>query len=77
MHCRDHIANLFVKVGILFFCDTLNSAFDVSFVYIPLVAKYGKKLTRMTVDYELTMLTGDVDALNYATWGKFGYHMFD
>ncbi|KAI0692569.1 hypothetical protein BC835DRAFT_1277494 [Cytidiella melzeri] len=28
-------------VALLLICDTLNSAFDVSFVYIPLVADYG------------------------------------
>lgn len=28
-------------VATLFICDTLNSAFDVAFVYIPLVEKYG------------------------------------
>ncbi|KAI0338912.1 hypothetical protein BDW22DRAFT_1432128 [Trametopsis cervina] len=30
-----------IFVMILFLCDTLNSAFDVAFVYIPLVTKYG------------------------------------
>lgn len=30
-----------IQVAVLFLCDTLNSAFDVAFVYVPLVQKYG------------------------------------
>ncbi|KAI0084805.1 hypothetical protein BDY19DRAFT_997371 [Irpex rosettiformis] len=30
-----------VFVCLLFLCDTLNTAFDIAFVYIPLVTKYG------------------------------------
>ena len=30
-----------LQVVLLFVCDTLNSAFDIAFVYIPLVRKYG------------------------------------
>ncbi|KAI0795318.1 hypothetical protein BC629DRAFT_1592810 [Irpex lacteus] len=30
-----------IFVCLLFLCDTLNTAFDIAFVYIPLVTKYG------------------------------------
>ena len=30
-----------MQVIVLLLCDTLNSAFDIAFVYVPLVKDYG------------------------------------
>ena len=30
-----------VQVALLFLCDTLNCAFDITFLYIPLVGNFG------------------------------------
>ena len=37
-----YVADRVAQVGVLFLCDTLNCAFDVTFVYIPLVRDYGR-----------------------------------
>lgn len=33
------------QVTVLFICDTLNSGFDLAFLYVPLVQKYGQQTT--------------------------------
>ena len=32
------------QIAALFICDTVNTCFDIAFVYQPLVKKYGKPL---------------------------------
>lgn len=34
-----------IQVALLFICDTVNCAFDISFLYIPLVNNFGLYLS--------------------------------
>lgn len=42
------------QVGLLFFCDTLNCAFDITFLYLPLVNGFGKFVKLQRDDNRLT-----------------------
>ncbi|KAI0693966.1 hypothetical protein BC835DRAFT_1415596 [Cytidiella melzeri] len=57
-------------VAVLFVCDSLNTAFDIAFLYIPLVTKYGEEQTITVRGHMLTEYghTGNESALSYATW---------
>lgn len=63
-------SDLAPQVVLLFVCDTFNSAFDVAFLYIPLVADYGTLFTNWSLVLAHTeRLIGNVNALTRASWG--------
>ena len=39
------------KVGLLFLCDTLNTAFDIAFLYNPLVNNFGAYTVLLMSDH--------------------------
>ena len=61
-----------VQVALLFLCDTLNCAFDITFLYIPLVGNFGTSYASWSWVYNMLMCihAGNDTSLTYATWGE-------
>ena len=56
------------QVALLFFCDTLNCAFDITFLYLPLVNGFGKSYNVQRLCSVSHLHVGDIVGLNYASW---------
>lgn len=59
-----------VQVALLFICDTVNCAFDISFLYIPLVNNFGLyptlcSIARMLTFFDRQSVIVDVCYLGY------------